>query len=296
MTPPAAPLPPALMPSDRLPVIAVPCCRRKIGSHDFHIAGTKYVAAVTDGAQALPWLVPALGEELPLQSLLDRVDGVLLTGSPSNVHPDRYHADPDSVDCGPYDPHRDATTLPLIAGALARGLPLLAICRGFQELNVALGGSLHPRVHTVAGMMDHRDRNDVPLDVMYGPAHPVRLTPGGVLAGLLAGTQAQGTAEGGGATGGGSGGDLGGGEITVMVNSLHGQGIDRLAAGLAVEATAPDGLIEAVRVANPAVTGAFAIGVQWHPEWRFIENPLSTALMRAFGAAARAYATTARHG
>lgn len=246
----------------RQPVIGVPCCNRAIGAHPFHVAGVKYVEAAAVGAGGLPWLIPALGGGLDVDALLDRLDGLLLTGSPSNVHPIRYHDAPDNVDCAPYDEARDATTLPLIAGALARGMPILAICRGFQELNVALGGTLHPRVHDVAGFMDHREPKDQPPDVQYAPRHPVRLVAGGRLAALA------------------------GGSVEIMVNSLHGQGIDRLAPGLIVEATAPDGLIEAVAVEGHP----FAAGAQWHPEWRFQENPFSAALFAAFGAAAADYA------
>lgn len=254
----------------RQPVIGVPCCDRAIGAHPFHVAGAKYVEAAAAGANGLPWLIPALGGGLDVDTLLDRLDGLLLTGSPSNVHPARYHDAPDNVDCAPYDEARDATTLPLIAGALARGLPILAICRGFQELNVALGGTLHPRVHEVAGFMDHREPKDQPPEVQYAPRHAVRLIAGGRLAGLA----------------GGAAEILADGSAEIMVNSLHGQGIDRLAPRLTVEATAPDGLIEAVAVTNHP----FAIGAQWHPEWRFQDNPFSTALFAAFGAAARAYA------
>lgn len=246
----------------RRPVIGVPCCNRAIGAHPFHVAGAKYVEAAATGAAGLPWLIPALGDGLDVDALLDRLDGLLLTGSPSNVHPTRYHDAPDNVDCAPYDEARDATTLPLIAGALAREMPILAICRGFQELNVALGGTLRPRVHEVDGFMDHREPKDQPPEVQYAPRHPVRLVAGGRLAGLA------------------------GGAAEIMVNSLHGQGIDRLAPGLIVEATAPDGLIEAVA----AEGHPFAIGAQWHPEWRFQDNPFSAALFAAFGAAARAYA------
>lgn len=243
-----------------LPVIGVPCCQKTIGKHLFHVAGEKYVAAAAQGAGALPWIIPPLdGDPCRLEALLDRLDGLLLTGSRSNVHPGHYHDAPDAVQCQPYDEARDATTLPLIRGALARGLPVLAICRGFQELNVALGGSLHPRVHDVPGLADHREPASDDLDVQYGPSHPVRLTPGGRLAALADGA------------------------VSLMVNSLHGQGLDRLADGLLVEATAPDGLVEAVSVSDHP----FAIAVQWHPEWRFAENPFSRNLFAAFGAAAR---------
>lgn len=242
------------------PVIGVPCCQKNIGNHLFHVAGEKYVAAAAQGAGALPWIIPPLdGDPDRLAALLDRLDGLLLTGSRSNVHPGHYHDAPDTVQCQPYDEARDATTLPLIRGALARGLPVLAICRGFQELNVALGGSLHPRVHETPGLSDHREPASDDLDVQYGPSHPVRLTPGGRLAALADGA------------------------TSLMVNSLHGQGLDRLADGLLVEATAPDGLVEAVSVTDHP----FAIAVQWHPEWRFAENPFSRNLFAAFGAAAR---------
>ena len=232
-----------------------------IGAHPFHVAGDKYLRAVADGAQALPLLIPALGDGLDPAELVGRLDGLLLTGSASNVEPHRYGG-PSSAAGTPHDPARDATTLPLIRAALDAGVPLLGICRGFQELNVALGGTLHQRVHEVPGLDDHREDESAPLEVQYGPAHPVRLAPGGILAGLA-------------------------GALEVRVNSVHGQGIDRLAPGLAVEATAPDGLVEAVRVEHAP---AFALAVQWHPEWRFWEDPLSAALFAAFGDAAAARA------
>ncbi len=239
------------------PLVGIPACARMMGAHPFHVTGDKYIRAVSDGAGALPLLVPALGDGLDIMDLVARLDGILVTGSASNVEPHRYGGPP-SAEGTLHDPARDATTLPLIRAALAAGVPLLGICRGFQELNVALGGTLHQRVHEVAGLSDHREDTTAPLEVQYGPAHPVRLAPGGVLARLA-----------------------GSGEV--RVNSVHGQGIDRLAPGLAVEATAPDGLVEAVRV---EAAPAFALAVQWHPEWRFWEDPVSTALFAAFGAAA----------
>ncbi|MGQ9366345.1 gamma-glutamyl-gamma-aminobutyrate hydrolase family protein [Azospirillum sp. ST 5-10] len=238
------------------PLIGIPACARMIGPHPFHVAGDKYVRAVADGAGALPLLIPALGESLEIADLVGRLDGLLVTGSKSNVEPHHYGG----VASAPgtlHDPERDATTLPLIRAAVAAGVPVLGICRGLQELNVAFGGTLHQRVHEVPGLNDHREAESESLDVQYGPSHPVRLTAGGVLAGLAGATE-------------------------VTVNSLHGQGIDRLAPGLAVEATALDGLVEAVRVPSAA---AFAIAVQWHPEWRFHDDALSSALFAAFGAA-----------
>ena len=245
------------------PLIGIPACRREIGAHVFHIAGEKYIAAVEAGADAIPLIFPALGERLDLDVLLARVDGLLLTGSLSNVEPHHYGGDP-SVPGTLHDAQRDATTLPLIREAIDAGVPVLAICRGFQEMNVALGGTLHQRVHEVPGHDDHREDKGDPLDTQYGPAHRVRLAPSGLLA------------------------KFAGGADELMVNSLHAQGVARLAPPLAVEATADDGLVEAFRVNGGA---GFALGVQWHPEWKFRESVFSRALFEAFGEASRRYAT-----
>jgi putative glutamine amidotransferase len=244
------------------PLIGIPACTRAIGEHPFHVCGDKYVRAVSDGAGCVPLLIPALGGTLDLDDLVGRLDGLLITGSPSNVEPHRYGGEP-SEPGTLHDPARDATTLPMILAALDMGVPLLGICRGFQELNVALGGSLHQRVHEIPGYTNHREDKSAPLAVQYGPSHRVHLTPGGILAGLANGAD------------------------TVTVNSLHAQGLDRLADGLTVEARAEDGLVEAVRVTSAP---AFALAVQWHPEWRFWDNPLSAALLRRFGAAAAEHA------
>lgn len=248
----------------RPPVVLVPACNRMLGQHPFHIAGKKYLDAVRL-AGALPLIVPSASPE-ELDHLLDLADGVLLTGSPSNVHPSHFGEavhDPSL----PLDPLRDAWTLPLIPKVIARGMPLLAICRGFQETNVALGGSLHQAVQEVPGLHDHRAPGDAPVEVQYGLSHPVRVLPGGVLAQAL--------------------GDLAGGAAAeVMVNSVHGQGVHRLAEGLRVEALAPDGLVEAFSVADRP---GFVLGVQWHPEWQAADNPVSMAMLRAFGAACQDY-------
>jgi putative glutamine amidotransferase len=232
-----------------------------IGLHPFHAVGEKYARAVLDAAGGLPILVPALAEELRLDELVDRLDGLLFTGSPSNVEPHHYEGPP-SHPGTLHDPARDATTLPLIRRAVGAGVPVFGICRGFQEFNVAFGGSLHQRVHELPGHLDHRDDESQPLEVQYGPAHEVILEGGGLLR-SLAGTE------------------------RVTVNSLHSQGIERLGQGLAVEARAPDGLVEAFRVEGAV---RFALAVQWHPEWRVMENPLSRALFAAFGGACRARA------
>ncbi len=229
-----------------------------IGAHAFHVVAEKYARALLDAADALPLLIPSMAEELRFDELVERLDGLLFTGSPSNVEPYHYSGPP-SVPGTLHDPARDATTLPLIRKAVEKGVPVLGICRGFQEVNVAFGGSLHQRVHEVPGHLDHRDDDRQPLEVQYGPAHEVVLEPGGLLRALA---------------------DTG----RVRVNSLHWQGIERLGQGLAVEARAPDGLIEAFRVERAV---SFALAVQWHPEWKVMGNPFSRALFAAFGAACR---------
>ena len=222
------------------------------------MAGEKYLTAVIEAADAVPLIIPVLADALAIDELVDQVDGVLLTGSPSDIEPHHYGSESDDPDAL-RDPHRDALTLPIARHALETGVPLFAICRGFQELNVVLGGTLHQKVRDVPGYHNHKENPEDPLDVQYGPAHPVVLTEGGLLAGL-AGTR----------------------EVTV--NSLHGQGVKKLADGVTVEAVADDGLIEAFTV---DAAGAFALAVQWHPEWRASSNEFSSAMFRAFGDACR---------
>ena len=218
----------------------------------------KYLLAVIEGAGGLPVVLPAFGDLIEAGEWIERLDGLLCTGSPSHVEPATYGG-PASAPGSPHDARRDRTTLPLIRAALESGLPLFAICRGQQELNVALGGTLDQELQELPNRLDHRAR-DVGIEEQYGPAHEVRLEPGGLVA------------------------ELAGGAERVVVNSLHHQGIARLGDGLVVEATAPDGTIEAIRV---AAARSFALGVQWHPEFRTRENPLSLALFRRFGDAAR---------
>jgi len=241
-----------------LPIIGVPTCVRSMHERPFYTAADRYPHAIADAAGGLPLLIPALGPKLDLGALLDRLDGLLLTGSPSNVEPAHYGGPP-SMEGTLHDPERDATTLPLIREAVRRDLPILAICRGIQELNVALGGTLFQRIFDMPERVNHRRRRgEMTMDERYGPAHSVALTPGGFLAELAGATE-------------------------IMVNSLHGQGIDTPAPGLRVEAVAPDGQIEGV-----SLTGArFVVGVQWHPEYKVMENPFSRALFAAFGDACR---------
>lgn len=236
------------------PVILVPACNRWLGQHPFHVVGKKYIDAVRlAGGQ--PLIVPSAQLD-ELDSLLDLADGVLLTGSASNVHPQYFGEEVHDLTL-PLDADRDAWALPLIRKLLARGIPLFAICRGFQETNVALGGSLHQAVQDVPGLHDHRSAVDAAADVQYGLAHDVFVEPGGAL-------------------------DAAVGMHRLRVNSVHGQGLNRLATGLRVEARAPDGLVEAFSVADAP---GFSLCVQWHPEWQAASNPVSLRLFSAFAVA-----------
>ncbi|CAN7590678.1 gamma-glutamyl-gamma-aminobutyrate hydrolase family protein [Pseudoduganella sp. LjRoot289] len=245
----------------RRPLVIVPACTRHIGSHPDHAVHSKYIDAVVQGARCMPLILPALGGQTDLEGVLAAADGIMLTGSASNVQAILYGQEVLNLEL-PQDHARDATTLPLIRAAIKRGIPLLAICRGFQEVNVALGGTLHQAVHEVPGMMDHRDNPQDTLEKQYGAAHRVRLAADGKLAAILDGAQ------------------------EIMVNSLHGQGVDRLAPGLVAEATADDGLVEAYTVATAP---AFTLAVQWHPEWQLDANQDSIRIFRAFGLACRTY-------
>jgi putative glutamine amidotransferase len=240
------------------PVIGIPACLREINEFPFHTVSDKYVAAV-NSIGGLPLLIPASEATVEMAGLVGCLDGLVITGSPSNVEPHHYGGEP-SREGTLHDPRRDATTLPLIRAAIAAGVPVFAICRGHQELNVALGGSLHQLVHEQPGRLDHRSNRELPRQQRFEPRHPVHLTPGGLVA-RIAGT------------------------TDIMVNSLHAQAIDRLADRLIVEAVADDGTIEAVRVKDAP---AFALGVQWHPEWRIADDPVSRGLFDAFRDAALA--------
>ncbi len=237
----------------------IPCDNRVIGGHYYHALGRKYADAVRIASDCLPLMAPTGGasEFLPY---LEIADGILLTGSPANVHPSHFGQEVRDPKL-PLDVERDSVTLPLVRLAVERGIPLLAICRGLQEVNVAMGGSLHQAIHEVPGKSDHREDHGEPLDRQYGPAHEVQILAHSRLQEIV-------------------------GEAQISVNSLHGQGIDALAPGLAAEAVSPDQVIEAVRiVAHPG----FSLGVQWHPEWKVCENPVSMRIFQAFGEACRAY-------
>ncbi|MEJ8839794.1 gamma-glutamyl-gamma-aminobutyrate hydrolase family protein [Ramlibacter sp. AN1133] len=240
------------------PLIWLPACHRHLDLDDpggYSVLADRYALAVTAlGLQ--PVLFPmAEAEDVPF--LLPLVDGVLLTGSPSNVEATHFGASALSTDL--LDPRRDKLTMRLVRESLERAVPIFGVCRGLQEMNVALGGSLHQTLHAQPGMLDHREPEGEPLEVQFAERHEVQLEPGSQFAEWAGGTRA-------------------------CVNSLHGQGIKRLGEGLVAEARAPDGLVEGVRV-----TGArtFAYGVQWHPEWQHERHPFYERTLRAFAAACR---------
>lgn len=254
------------MPSQR-PRIGVPVDVKMMAEDPSHSAGEKYLAAVAHAAGAIPLMLPSLAEgadmpaldtDISPDDLLDDLDGLFLTGNPSNMDPRRYDGHYPGI--GPFDPQRDQSNLALLRAAIARDMPVLAVCRGYQELNVVCGGTLHTAVQDVPGLADHRDDADKPRSERYAPAHTVALASDGLLARII-------------------------GADDMMVNSLHSQGIDRLADSLCIEAQAPDGLVEALHHRE----ATFVVGVQWHPEWRYADNPASMALFGAFGDAARAY-------
>ena len=242
----------------RQPIIGVSACTKQIGHNIYHTAGDKYLQAIIHVVNGLPVIIPALGEQLDQAFLLQQLDGLVFTGSPSNVEPHHYAGDASEPGTA-HDAARDSTTLPLIKAAIAAGIPVLGICRGFQEMNVAFGGTLDQKVQEVAGYMDHREPEGLPADQQYGLRHALHVQPGGLLASI-------------------------GLPDEIQVNSIHGQGVQRLAPGLHVEALAPDGLIEAFSVSGAKT---FALGVQWHPEWQVRSNPNYLAIFQAFGEACR---------
>jgi putative glutamine amidotransferase len=242
------------------PLIGVVSDRRMQGAHPFHMVGEKYLQALADGSDAYPVALPSLAEGFDVQDIVDRLDGIFLTGSPSNVEPHHYLGDPSEPGTW-HDPERDLAALALIPAAIRVGMPLFAVCRGFQEVNVSFGGTLHQRVHELPGYKVHKENPDDPLEVQYGPSHDVEFVEGGLLRRIT-------------------------GQNGATVNSLHSQAIDRVGDELEVEAIADDGLVEAFVVRKAP---GFTLGVQWHPEWQVMENPVSVAIFREFGDACRNY-------
>jgi putative glutamine amidotransferase len=240
------------MSDEGLAVIGVTSCNQELGLHPFNVVGEKYLLAIADATKAWPLVIPSLGH-CPAESILPRLDGVLFTGSPSNIEPYHFQGQPSAAGTD-HDPKRDATTLPLLKAAIDAGVPVLAICRGFQEMNVVYGGTLHQKLHELDGYIEHREDKTKPVEVQYGISHEVQIEPGGLLHEAW-------------------------GRSSAEVNSVHTQGVDRLGVGLRPEAFASDGLVEAFSINNAK---NFALGVQWHPEWRVLDNPFYTSIFKLF--------------
>ena len=240
------------------PLIGVISDVQQIGPHLFHTAGDKYLRALTLGADVIPVIIPAVLDDHDIDQWLARLDGIFLTGAYSMIDPAHY--DESKIDKPyDYDAARDDSAFQIVRAVIRSNVPLLGVCRGLQDINVALGGSLHQAIQDVPGKQDHRENKADSIEQQYAPRHSVQLSDQGGLQKIY-------HAE------------------TIQVNSLHSQGINRLAEGLAVEATSPDGLIEAVRIEAMS----FGYAVQWHPEWQVTENPTQKQLFEAFGEACRA--------
>lgn len=250
--------------SDNKPLIGISCCNSKVGIHDFHMVANKYITAAVEASNAIPVLIPALGEQM--QALLPHLDGLYLTGSYSNLEPHHYGEDPLDVALGrsgeTRDIKRDSTNLTLIKSALKLGMPVLGVCRGFQEMNVALGGSLHQQLKSDPTQLNHSENKDLTLEEQYAVSHEVTLNKFGILNQIMHGKSVQ------------------------NINSLHGQGVNKLASKLKVEALAPDGLIEGFSLKN---NQSFFLGLQWHPEWQLEKHPFYHSIFNAFGQACRHY-------
>lgn len=246
------------MSSSNLPIVGIICDQETIGPHAFHIAGDKYLQAIVNGSQCMPVLIPALAEQLNIEQLVDTLDGILFTGGYSMVNPLHYQNQAADAQTK-LDNQRDNSSLPLIQKAVEKHVPILGICRGFQEMNVAFGGSLHQHLHDVGSLLEHRENKELTLDEQYGASHTVCLTNKGKLQQLF-------------------------NTEKIDVNSLHTQGINRLGEGLTIEAKADDGLIEAFSISRST---AFAMAVQWHPEWQFQHNQYSKKLFAEFGKACK---------
>ncbi|MGF1649848.1 MAG: gamma-glutamyl-gamma-aminobutyrate hydrolase family protein [Hyphomicrobiaceae bacterium] len=250
------------------PVIGIIANTRTVdGGFKVQFAGLRNMRAVADVAGALPLIVPGMPDHFDAETVLSVVDGVLLTGGRANVHPTHYGHEPTPAH-EPFDEHRDAVALPVVRACVDRGVPIFGICRGLQEMNVAFGGTLHPEIRELPGRMNHRmtrlpsgEPHPDP-NVIFAERHDVTLTPDGCFERLL-------------------------GRRTIRVNSLHGQGIERIGDGIVVEGVAEDGTIEAISISGAP---GFALGVQWHAEYEPHANAINRTLFEAFGAAVADYA------
>jgi putative glutamine amidotransferase len=245
--------------SDQKPIVGITCCSALNGLHHQQVVGDKYIRALMQGSDVIPVLIPSFGEAM--LEMLPNLDVIYLTGSYSNMEPHHFGGTELDIEM-PRDPNRDTTNLALLKKAIKLKIPVLGICRGFQEMNVALGGTLHQQVFELDGMLEHREDKSLSINEQYSLSHQLILSENGILA------------------------SLSGGELIKQINSLHGQGIDKLANALKVEGTAPDGLIEAFSLANNA---SYYLGLQWHPEWKIAENPFYSDIFQSFGDACRKY-------
>ncbi|MFT5519710.1 MAG: putative glutamine amidotransferase [Enterobacterales bacterium] len=255
--------------NNRYPLVGIPSDVKRHGLSAFQGVGEKYINAVVHGSDVCPILIPAQGpgedlepmdEHRIIETLMENIQGLFLSGSTSNVQPSLY-SNENSLTPDDHDPQRDSMSLAMIRAALKKKMPILAVCRGIQELNVALGGTLHQKVHELEGMMDHQEDKTLDRNGQYQAAHSIKLVSGKFLSGLV-------------------------NTDTQIVNSLHGQGLQKLGTGLIAEAHAQDGLVEAISLAD---TTQYVLGVQWHPEWQFRDNALSCAIFKSFGDAVRDY-------
>ncbi len=242
------------------PLILVTADVKPVDGYNWHAAPSTYLHAVVRGSDALPLVLPSLGADIDIDDALDQVDGVLATGSRSNVNPQIYGGEATEAN-GPYDPERDATTLPLLRRAVERGVPVFAICRGMQELNVALGGTLLTEIQELEGRADHRAPPSDHQDTRFKIAHPIEIEPDSQLAEIL-------------------------GEEPIDVNSLHRQALGTLGEKLSVVARAEDGTIESVALRDAP---GYVVATQWHPEYWVSSDGPSRKLFKAFGDAAREY-------
>tara|TARA_Y100000994_G_C15655613_1_gene427275 strand:+ start:402 stop:1154 length:753 start_codon:yes stop_codon:yes gene_type:complete len=236
------------------PIIGLPTCIKKIDDQRFHVVGEKYLISIIKAMGGIPIIFPSIANLTDQQRILNSIDGILFTGSLSNVHPANYNKTLDSKSLLT-DPDRDSTTLPLIRSAISCGKPILCICRGMQELNVAFGGTLFQYLPNIPGRMDHDVDRSLPVSIQYTARHSISLKPDSLLSSLYKQK----------------------GEP--MVNSLHSQGVDKLGDGLITEAIASDGQIEAIKYKN---SERFALGVQWHPEWQVRNNPFYLSIFHSF--------------
>ena len=243
----------------RRPVIGIIGNHYLIGDrYPVHSAGTMNSDAVSEVAGAMPLIIPSDPRYVSVSELLNICDGFLLTGGRPNVHPSEY-GEEETLAHGAFDRNRDGVTLPLIRACVERGQPFLGICRGFQEVNVALGGTLYPEIRDLPGRMNHRMPPDGSLEEQFGLRHPVRFSEGGVFHRLMGATE-------------------------VMTNTLHGQGIARPSPDIVIDGHAPDDTPEAIYVRDAP---GYTLAVQWHPEWNAAADPVSRPLFNSFGQAAR---------